>query len=220
MELLAQNIRPTHSVLEIGAGSGRNQQAHFTLRGKVARYVGVDADASVLTNPYLDEGHQVRAESLPFAGESFDLVFHHYVAEHFEAPLACNSEIARILRPGGVLLFQTPSRYYYACLAAKVTPHWFHEFYVRRFASGRAANEVFPTYYRLNDDRAIARELKKCGFTYEIEHRYLPPGYLRFSRLSFMAGVIFQKTLERRFPSLRATIIVTARKTSSAQTSS
>lgn len=211
-ELLARNIRPTHSVLEIGAGSGRNQQNHFELRGKVARYVGIDPDASVLTNPYLDEGRHARAESLPFGDESFDLVFHHYVAEHFEAPLVCNREIARVLRPGGALFFQTPSRFYYVSLAAQATPHWFHEFYVGRFASGRTSNEVFPTFYRLNDDRTITNQLQKCGFTSEIEHHILPPGYLRFSRLSFMAGVLFERTLEKWFPPLRATIIVNARK--------
>jgi len=214
-ELLAQNLRPMDSVLEIGAGSGRNQQHHFDLKGKVARYVGIDPDPSVLTSPYLDEGHVGRAETLPFADDSFDLIFHYYVAEHFESPLVCNREIARILKPNGVLLFQTPSRFYYVSLAAQMTPQWFHEFYVGRFASGRTSNEVFPTFYRLNDDRAIAGQLRKCGFTCEIEHHYLPPGYLRFSRLSFLAGVLFQKTMERNFPSLRATIIVTARKVNS-----
>jgi len=218
--LLARNIRPSHNVLEIGAGSGRNQQNHFELRGKVARYVGVDPDHSVLTNPYLDEGYNAKAESLPFADGSFDLVFHHYVAEHFESPLVCNREIARVLKPGGgALLFQTPSRFYYASLAARATPQWFHEYYVGRFASGRTSNEVFPTFYRLNDDQTITRQLRKCGFTCEIEHHIHPPGYLRFCRLSFMVGVLFERTLEKRLPSLRATIIVTAKKQFSAQLS-
>jgi SAM-dependent methyltransferase len=219
-EMLARNISQNHSVLEIGAGSGRNQQHHFELRGKVARYVGVDPDLSVLTNPFLDEGHEAKAESLPFPDASFDVVFHFYVAEHFASPLVCNREITRILKPGGVLLFQTPSRFYYVSLIAQVTPQWFHEFYVRRFASGRTSNEVFPTYYRLNDDRTIRRQMRECGLICEIEHHILPPGYLRFSRVSFLAGVLYERTLEKWFPSLRATIIVTARKTLPAQAGS
>jgi SAM-dependent methyltransferase len=210
--LLDQNISEFDQVLEIGAGSGKNHQNHFHLRGKVARYVGIDPDPSVLTNPHLDEGRQGTAESLPFADESFDLVFHYYVAEHFESPLACNREIARVLKPGGVLLFQTPSRFYYACLAAQITPQWFHEFYIQYFGSGRTANEVFPTFYRLNDDRAIAENLLRCGFRCEVEHHGLPPGYLRFSRLSFLVGVLYERTVERKIPALRATIVVKARK--------
>lgn len=211
-ELLDRNVHPTRHVLEIGAGSGRNRQNHFNLRGKVARYVGIDPDASILTNPYLDEGYVASARSLPFDDRSFDLVFHYYVAEHFESPLDCNLEIARVLKPGGILLFQTPSRFYYASIAASLTPHWFHEFYVRRFGSGRVSEETFPTFYRLNDNRTITRQLCKCGLTCEVEHHFLPPGYLRFSRLSFMAGVLFQRTLEKNFPPLRATMIVIAKK--------
>lgn len=211
-DLLSQHIHPSACVLEIGAGSGRNNQNHFRLRGKVARYVGVDPDASVLTNPFLDESHQTSAESLPFPNNTFDLVFHTYVAEHFSSPLLCNREIARILRPDGLLLFQTPSRFYYASLIASVTPQWFHEFYVRRFASGRTEQEVFPTFYRLNDETTIRRQLASCGFACDIQHHSLPPGYLRFSRVTFLAGVLFERTVEKWFPALRGTIIVIARK--------
>jgi SAM-dependent methyltransferase len=206
-ELLQQNIRPTDHVLEIGAGSGTGNQNHFDLRGNVARYVGVDPDKSVLGNPYLDEAHQCAVDSLPFAEESFDVAFHYYVAEHFEEPMACHREIARVLKPCGVLLFQTPSRYWYPMLAARVTPQWFHEFYVRHFGSGRTENEVFPTYYRFNDEHAIGEQLKNCGFDCELEYRSIAPGYLRFSRLSFLLGVLYERTIEKRFPALRGVII-------------
>jgi len=212
MELLQQNIRPTDHVLEIGAGSGTANQNHFELRGKVARYVGVDPDENVLQNPYLDEAYRCTSDSLPFSDESFDVIFHYYVAEHFEKPMACHRETARVLKPGGLLLFQTPSRYWYPMLAARVTPQWFHEFYVRHFGSGRTENEVFPTYYRFNDDRAITKQLESCGFTCELEHQSVAPGYLRFSRLSFLLGVLYERTIEKRFPALRGVIIGVARK--------
>lgn len=211
-ELVLRSVRPSDHVLEIGAGSGTNNEDHFDLHGRVGRYVGVDPVAKVLHNPFLDEAYQARAEALPFANETFDLVFHNYVAEHFESPLACNREISRILKPGGMLLFQTPSRYYYPCVIASITPHSFHEFYIRNFGSGRTAKEVFPTLYRLNDDRTITTQLQSCGFTCDIQHHGGPPGYLRFNKLAFLAGMLFERTFERRFPALRQIIIVTARK--------
>jgi ubiquinone/menaquinone biosynthesis C-methylase UbiE len=211
-EHLLQNIRPSDHVLEIGAGSGRYNQNHFDLRGKAARYVGVDPDSSALENPYLDQAYQCTADYLPLPDESFDVVFHYYVAEHFEEPMACHRQIARVLKPGGLLLFQTPSRYWYPMLVAQVTPQWFHEFYVRHFGSGRTENEIFPTYYRFNDDQAIIKQLQSCGFTCELEHHSVAPGYLRFSKLSFLAGVLYERTIEKIFPALRGVIIGIARK--------
>ena len=119
VELLQQNIRPADHVLEIGAGSGTSNQNCFDLRGKVALYVGLDPDENVFRNPYLDEAHQSMADCLPFPDESFDVVFHYYVAEHLAEPMASHREIARVLKRGGLLLFQTPSRYWYLMLAAQ-----------------------------------------------------------------------------------------------------
>ncbi len=211
-ELVCQRVCAGDRVLEIGAGSGLGNQKHFELRGRVARYIGIDPDTRVLTNPHLDEAYVGTAESLPFPDGVFNIVFHSFVAEHFESPINCNREISRVLKPGGLLLFATPSRFYYPMLAAKITPHWFHEFYIHHFASGREDNEVFPTFYRLNDDRAISEQLSGCGFEYEIQHHSTPPGYLRFSCLSFLCGVFIERALEKKYPSLRGQIIVIAKK--------
>jgi SAM-dependent methyltransferase len=150
---------------------------------------------------------------LPFPDSSFDLVFHNYVAEHFASPLVCNREIARVLKPGGLLLFQTPNRFYYVSLIAQLTPHWFHELYVSRFASGRSDSEVFPTFYRLNDRKNINCQLRGGGFdSVAVEFHSLPPGYLRFHSFAFRLGILFERLFERNIPALRGKIIVTARK--------
>jgi ubiquinone/menaquinone biosynthesis C-methylase UbiE len=105
-ELLFQNIRTSDHVLEIGAGSGRGNQNRFEIRNRVARYVGVDPVASVLTNPYLDEAYQCKANSLPFADASFDLVFHCFVAEHFESPPPTIERSRGFLNPVGSCCFR------------------------------------------------------------------------------------------------------------------
>jgi SAM-dependent methyltransferase len=213
-KLLISRTSQSSKVLEIGAGSGEGNQRHFDLRGRVARYVGIDCDPRVLNSPHLDEASVGRAENLPFDAQSFDLVFHSFVAEHLEAPEVVNREIARVLRPGGLLLFETPSRFYYPMLAARITPHWFHEFYVRNFGSGRQPSEIFPTFYRLNDASTIRRQLRACKLECEIQNLSTPPGYLRFSALSFLVGVLFERLFERNFRALRARIVVIAKKVS------
>jgi SAM-dependent methyltransferase len=211
-EIVQQSARKSDHVLEVGAGSGTGNEHNFCLRGKVARYVGLDPDPRVMSNPYLDESHVGVAESLPFRDASFDFVFHRFVAEHLKSPLAANREIARVLKPGGLLLFQTPSRYYYPMVVANLTPHWFHVFCVGNFGSRRMEAEVFRTYYRLNDDRAIQKHLVQAGFDFRVWHLSTPPGYLRFSPVSFLGGVLFERTIERAFPALRGCLIVEATK--------
>src|SRR5580658_4633952 len=52
------------------------------------------------------------AERLPFADESFDLVLGHAVLHHIPDLPKAWSEFARVLKPGGTVLFAgEPSRY-------------------------------------------------------------------------------------------------------------
>jgi ubiquinone/menaquinone biosynthesis C-methylase UbiE len=210
--LVESTVSPSDRVLEIGAGSGQGSQNRFALKGRVAEYIGIDPDPRVLQNPSLDRGVVCTAESLPFDDEHFDLVFHTMVAEHLPDPIAAMCETARVLKPGGRVLFETPSRYYYPMLAAALTPQWFHEWYVAKLGSGRSSEDVFPTVYRANDSRTIRSVMTQAGLVPVINFWSTPPGYLRFSPLSFLVGVLYERTAERLVPALRARIVVTATK--------
>ena len=209
---VASMVEPEMSVLEIGAGSGRGNQNVFQLRGRCARYAGVDLDPRVLENPHLDEAVVADAAALPFEDQTVDLVFHTMVAAHLDEPAAALAETARVLKPGGRLLLETPSRFYYPMLIANLTPTWFHRYFVGRFGSGRTKEEVFPTLYRLNDGRTVDRLCRGAGLDLEVKFRSTPPGYLRFSTVTFMLGVLYERCAERLFPPLRALIWVSARK--------
>jgi SAM-dependent methyltransferase len=52
--------------------------------------------------------------SLPFANESVDAVICLEVLEHLEDDLGAVNEIARVLRPGGILVVSVPGGYYFA----------------------------------------------------------------------------------------------------------
>jgi SAM-dependent methyltransferase len=112
---------PTHfpRALEIGAGTG-----YFTLNMLRAGLIG-EATCSDISPGMLSAlranaervGLEVKtkpadAEQLPFADASFDLVFGHAVLHHIPDLERAFGEFARVLAPGGTIVFAgEPSRY-------------------------------------------------------------------------------------------------------------
>lgn len=215
---VAEHLEPASHVLEIGAGTGRGGQIYYPYKGRVARYVGVDIDPRVVTNPHLDEGVVGAAEQLPFDDDHFDVVFHNMVQEHLEDPDRVLGETARVLRPGGWMLVRTCSRHHYAMVAARLTPKWFHDLWIQRLGSGLTADHVFEVWYRMNDRPSIEGALARHGLEGRVDFLSVPPGYLRFSRPSFLLGVAIDRLVERRFEALRGTIVIEAQVRRSAPT--
>jgi ubiquinone/menaquinone biosynthesis C-methylase UbiE len=105
--------------LEIGAGTG-----YFTLNllraGMIAEATCSDISPGMLVALRANaerlglevRTEQVDAERLPFADESFDLVLGHAVLHHIPDLERAFAEFARVLAPGGTVLFAgEPSRY-------------------------------------------------------------------------------------------------------------
>jgi ubiquinone/menaquinone biosynthesis C-methylase UbiE len=110
---------PFLDALEIGAGTG-----YFSLNllqaGAIKRATATDISPGMLAA--LEENAArlgldvwtaaAEAETLPFPAESFDLVFGHAVLHHIPDLSQAFSEFARVLRPGGTIVFcGEPSRY-------------------------------------------------------------------------------------------------------------
>jgi 2-polyprenyl-3-methyl-5-hydroxy-6-metoxy-1,4-benzoquinol methylase len=114
-EGLAAGSRPG-AVLEVGCSIGVKLVAlaeHFA--GAEVR--GLDPEASALAAARAlatQSGHAIEldqgvGEALPYADGRFDLVLCHTVIEHVADVDACIAEMARVLKPGGVLHLEAPN---------------------------------------------------------------------------------------------------------------
>jgi len=105
--------------LEIGAGTGYFG-LNLALSGVVSEYTATDISAGML-DALRESADRIGvdvetaccdASALPFADDSFDIVFGHAVLHHLPDLAGSMAELRRVLRPGGVIAFcGEPSHY-------------------------------------------------------------------------------------------------------------
>lgn len=185
-------------VLNVGAGPG-NGDPRCTLKGEVAELVGSDIDPEVMRNPEIDRGQITDGVTLPFADASFDFAYSDYVVEHVEHPVPFLAEVHRVLKPGGSYFFRTPNMYHYVAIASRFSPHKVHTAIANRMRNlPDDTHEPWKTYYRLNTRRQVARAAREVGFS-GIDVRMVEgfPAYLRFHIVPFMAGVAYERLVNK-----------------------
>jgi len=108
-----ENLR----ILEVGAGTGRDSLALAQAGAQVfildysEQSLKISGELAVQArgNLHLVQGN---AFNSPFPDESFDIVFHQGLAEHFKEPLPLLKENARLLKKGGLCLCDVPQTFH------------------------------------------------------------------------------------------------------------
>ena len=117
-------INPDARVLEVGSGA----HGHIFFFGAGQR-VGVDPLAQSYAKLFPRWQRQATTvaafgESLPFDDSSFDLVLSDNVVDHAESPASIVAEIARVLKPSGLLYFTVNIHHPIYALASHVHAAW------------------------------------------------------------------------------------------------
>ena len=97
--------RLTDGARVLDAGSGEGQYAHYFKR---QRYCGVDLAVGDVLWDYSRLDAVADLAALPFRENTFDAALHIVTIEHLREPGCALAEIARTLRPGGLLLVAAP----------------------------------------------------------------------------------------------------------------
>jgi len=98
-------------ILDVGCGVGMYTKAFLRETPEVFG-IEVEHDRALEAREHTKRVIQGLGEQLPFADETFDVVFSHEVLEHVADDRASVSEMARVTRPEGRIVIFVPNRLY------------------------------------------------------------------------------------------------------------
>lgn len=185
----------------LDAGCGRSAPVLAKYLGRVERLIGVELVDFTNVPPGI-ETYNTDLAKLPLPDASVDLIMSRSVFEHLTDPAAVYQEFARVLRPGGRVVFLTANMWDYGTLVARLVPNRFHSRVVKA-VEGRAEEDTFPTAYRTNTRRDVDRLAAQARLGVEsFDYLSQYPNYLMFNGVLFAIGTAFEKLISR-FDALR-----------------
>jgi SAM-dependent methyltransferase len=209
-----RQLRPESVLLD--AGCGRTVPVLRKYMGRASRLIGIEL-VEFTDVPDAIETHRADLTAIPLPDATVDVVMSRSVFEHLAEPAAVYRELARILKPGGCVIFLTANMWDYATLVARLVPNRYHPGIVAH-VEGRAEQDVFPVCYRTNTRRAVLRLAASAGLAVE-DFQYLGqyPNYFMFNAALFLAGTAYDKLISKvdALKFLRGWILVTLRRPAS-----
>lgn len=215
------DIVPSRAVwLDVGCGHQLlpewRQKQEEQLVSRVELLVGLDYDRpSLIRHRTLSSRVCGDISRLPFRDNSFDIVTANMVVEHLDDPLLQFAEIKRVLKRGGIFTFHTPNYYSPLVFMASLTPERLKRNLIK-IIEGRAQEDIFPTYYRVNTERSIRQIAQELGFAVQEIKLVTSGGHAVFALcppISVME-LLYIKTIKRYhlLRHLRGNIIAVLRK--------
>jgi SAM-dependent methyltransferase len=190
-ELCRSYIPAGSRILEIGAGPNNATSDFLATIGPVS---GLDVSREVYDNTSLASAHVFDGRRFPFEPERFDACVSNYVLEHVEDTALHFAEVARVLRPGGVYCFRTPNHWHYVGMISSVLPHGVHLALANRLRSIPEAHDPYPTFYRANSLRRVAKLCETAGLETEVLRGIeVEPSYGRISPLLFFPMLAYER---------------------------
>jgi SAM-dependent methyltransferase len=152
-------------MVDVGGGKAllpHNRRLSRELADRCSLLVGVDPSAGVLENDFVHQRFQGRIEDF-HSEEKFDVATLRMVAEHLENPTEVVAALARLMSANGLLIVFTPNRWSPVSIAASIIPNSLHGYFTR-VLWGTAAEDTFPTLYRMNTRRRLRIVCESAGF--------------------------------------------------------
>jgi len=216
-EVLSENCAPGIRWLDVGCGhqllpDWRDRQER-ELVGRASLLVGADLDLSAIRR-HRSISCRLLADAahLPFPDCSFDLVTANMVVEHLDNPAQQFAEVSRVLRPEGSFLFHTPNAQNYFARLARVLPDSV-KVLLARLLEGRRSQDVYPTHYRANSGKNIARVSHLAGLEVSrLDFVSSSPVFLVIPPLAAVELFWLRFLEDNRYQHLRTNLIVVLRK--------
>lgn len=184
-------------------GGGRESRAEKYFK-KSKKVIAIDLDKKALQeNLYAREKIVADISDIPMIeSESIDVVFSEWVLEHVQNPARALGETARVLKKGGLYIFETPNINNPIMGIFRLIKNKSNKLTQRiatKYLPERGDKDVYPAVYRANKEKILRNLLLRSGFEEVYLGRSGCPGYFRANKFLLFCELNFEKLLSLGF---------------------